>query len=155
MTDDEVLAKVCARAVAEARGPLWPVATSAHVERAELRLGFALPTFYRRMVTEVANGGFGLWGGLIGIPPDGYVDRDLGESNVDLQSRAAEDEFDRLPYGLLFLCNWWCAKYSFLDPRCSSSTRRSRCEAVVASSRRARSTSRRAEARTSRRSTAA
>jgi hypothetical protein len=41
------------------REPPFPPATAAEVDKAERRLGYALPTILRRLYTEVADGGFG------------------------------------------------------------------------------------------------
>lgn len=81
MTDDELLARIEQKvAASETR---FPRATLAAVRDAEARLGFALPSLYVRLLTEVANGGFGPEDGIMGLPPDGFTDRDVQGSVVD------------------------------------------------------------------------
>ena len=63
MTDDELLAKIAAR-VAASGAELPPPASLELVRAAERELGFALPSFYVRLLTEVANGGFGPGSGV-------------------------------------------------------------------------------------------
>jgi hypothetical protein len=53
------------------------VADRTAITEAERVLGFSLPGFYVRLLTEVANGGFGPGYGIIGVPPDGYQESDL------------------------------------------------------------------------------
>jgi hypothetical protein len=103
MTDDELMARILARA--SGAPSLAPVATMGDLADAERRLGFALPSFYRRLLLEVGNGGFGPGYGLIGVPPNGFVDDDLGASNIDVYDlgRAESDDRYREAFGALFL----------------------------------------------------
>lgn len=92
-------------------------ATATDIAEVERALGLRLPAFYVRLLTEVANGGFGPGFGLIGIPPHGFIDDDLGGNLVEtyLQGRACEDLAWRTPRGLLHLCNWGCGTFSYVD----------------------------------------
>jgi hypothetical protein len=47
--------------------PLLPPVEPAQIARAEASLGLALPPFLSRLYREVANGGFGPGGGLVGL----------------------------------------------------------------------------------------
>ncbi|MGW4023464.1 hypothetical protein [Streptomyces sp. NPDC005009] len=49
------------------RGPLFPPISLSDVEEAERRIGRRLPELLRRLYTEVANGGFGPYGGLASL----------------------------------------------------------------------------------------
>ncbi|HWZ93118.1 MAG TPA: SMI1/KNR4 family protein [Polyangiaceae bacterium] len=116
MDDNDLLRLLRARA--ESGTPNRPTAatTVADFERAA---GLHLPTFYVRLLTEVANGGFGPGFGIVGIPPDGFVDEDLGGNLLEayLQRRDCEEAAWRLPPGLLPLCNWGCGTFSYIDTR--------------------------------------
>ncbi|MBN2196106.1 MAG: SMI1/KNR4 family protein [Polyangiaceae bacterium] len=93
-------------------------ATAAAVEAAESRLGFELPSFYVRILTEVANGGFGPGYGIIGVRPGGDVDDDLGSDLVEgylAQRKNADDPVWWWPSKLVAICNWGCATWSCLD----------------------------------------
>jgi hypothetical protein len=60
--------------------PSFTPAMKSVVTNCEKRLGFALPTFLRRLYLEVGNGGFGPGYGLLGIGKNGShddLDRDL------------------------------------------------------------------------------
>jgi SMI1-KNR4 cell-wall len=117
MTDDEVL-KSIAKHAAESSGTLYPRATDSAVSDAERALALSLPRFYVRLLTEVANGGFGPGYGVVGLPPEGYWDSDMGGGSVVetyASQREVEDRRYRTPVGLICLCNWGCATYSYLD----------------------------------------
>lgn len=116
MTDDEALAAITERLKSEGIA-VRPRADARVVVEAERRLGFALSGFYVRLLTEIANGGFGPGYGLYGLPPDGHGDDDIGGFAIDayLRFRAEEQPINRPPRGLLFLCNWGCGTYSHLD----------------------------------------
>jgi hypothetical protein len=95
-----------------------PVATAEDVKSFAQATGLALPPFYTRLLTEVANGGFGPGFGLIGIPP--YFDDELRSdlSEAYLEGRGSHDPALRNPDGLLYLCSWGCGVHSYVD--CSS-----------------------------------
>lgn len=78
------------------------------IEEAQEVIGFALPRLLRRLYAEVGNGGFGPGYGIIGLR-GGHRD-DLGRTAVELSRRWRE-----LPDGLLPLCTWGYAIYSFVD----------------------------------------
>ncbi len=113
---DDILSRLRAR-VAGARSGRLEAASTRDVADLERTVDLRLPTFYRRMLTEVANGGFGPGSGFIGIPPRGFVDPDLGVNLADayLRGRREEDPLWRQPSGLLHLCSWGCAVFSYVD----------------------------------------
>ena len=96
----------------------FAVVDAGAVADAESQLGFQLPPFFVRVLTEVGNGGFGPGYGILGLPPDGYVDSDLRNDLVGayLEWRSYRDDPDWLwPSKLVALCNWGCATWSYLD----------------------------------------
>jgi hypothetical protein len=117
MNEDLLLEQLKARLDGEGQNR---VVTVAEVKSFEQSTGLQLPPFYVRLLTEVANGGFGPGFGLIGIPP--YVDDDLRSDlrEAYLEGRACDDVALRNPEGLLYLCSWGCAIYSYVD--CTSAT---------------------------------
>ncbi len=87
VTEDEIIEALCG-SVADGRAcdyphrRMPPVASPAQLDAVEAGLGFALPALLRRIYREVANGGVGPFGGIEGLPPDGYVS-DAGDLVVD------------------------------------------------------------------------
>lgn len=61
----------------------------------------------------MANGGFGPGYGLLGLR-DGWTD-DLKHTAVDIVTQAPDGHWPELPSGLLPLCHWGCAIYSFVE----------------------------------------
>jgi hypothetical protein len=86
------------------------------VEAAESVIGFSLPRLLRRLYLQVANGGFGPGYGMLGVR-GGHTDN-TSRTAVDLyiHARAASSGAWRwMPDGLLPICHWGCAIYSFVD----------------------------------------
>lgn len=102
--------------------------TIEELAQAEVQLGFALPSFLRRLYLEVGNGGFGPGYGL--YPLNSYdpsinslVTEYLGMrsmSQKDIDEHWADEEVkpSLWPERALMLCDWGCNMYSCLD--CSS-----------------------------------
>lgn len=89
--------------------PLSPASTRAVAEAEEL-LAQRLPGLLRTLYLEVGNGGFGPGYGLLGVA-GGHAD-DTKRTAVDYY----RDEFwPFLQRGLLPICNWGCAIYSYID----------------------------------------
>ncbi|MBO0822238.1 MAG: hypothetical protein J2P27_00065 [Actinobacteria bacterium] len=95
--------------------PPLPVATAEAVDEAEEVIGFPLPRLLRRLYLEVANGGFGPRGGILGVrggmPVDGV--RDLVE--LHRSNRVSPDPL--WPFWLIGICDWGCAIWSLVDCR--------------------------------------
>jgi hypothetical protein len=97
--------------VAPARLPA--PATSKQIETEEALLGFRLHPLHRRVLSEVANGGFGPGFGLIGVPP-GALDAH-GRSLAKLRADVSEGPKDLL--GLAPLVDWGDGIWSFAHNR--------------------------------------
>jgi SMI1-KNR4 cell-wall len=117
VTEDEAIRAIKAKATSDAASPVYPVATRIEIAEAERLLGLSLPSFYVRLLTEVGNGGFGPGYRIIGIPPWGFQDPDLGGSLIDayVERTAPATGAWRVPKGLLPLCNWGCCQISYVD----------------------------------------
>jgi hypothetical protein len=124
MSDDEIIAALQAR-VADGRranhvsGEAPACATSAHIGAAEKIIGFPLPPLLRRIYLEVANGGVGPFGGIEGLPPDGYTsDGDMLEGYDEWYTvELGPNEPPPPPRGVIFLCDFGCAMWAMLDCR--------------------------------------
>ena len=95
--------------------PLTPASPDA-VQEAEDLMGHRLPRLLRRLYLEVGNGGFGPGYGILGVS-GGHGD-DYRNTAVDLYRRArsgAGSAWGSVPAGLLAVCYWGCAIYSFVD----------------------------------------
>lgn len=115
MPDDDVLNMLTLRV--RTTGADRPCATISDMTDFEREVGLILPTFYKRLLTEVGNGGFGPAYGLLGVPPNGYSDEDVGPNLRDayLEGRACPELPWRTPRGLIPLCNWGCGVWSYVD----------------------------------------
>lgn len=97
-----------------------PVASAAEVAEFERRVGRPLPTLWRRVYTEVGNGGFGPGYGLLGLVTGARTDE--GDSAAEfveelLGGEDPEDPDFAWPEGLVPICHWGCAIYSCIDLR--------------------------------------
>jgi hypothetical protein len=92
---------------------IGPPATSAVIEASERAIGCALHPLHRRLLQEVANGGFGPGDGLIGLP-GGSLDVDR-RSILELREILWLDADTPLPLPVVPLCDWGCAIYSCID----------------------------------------
>jgi hypothetical protein len=110
---DRLRARIAAIGGPDPRAPA-PLAAVAAAERV---LEVRLPAFYARVVTELANGGFGPGHGILGLPPDGFSDDDAGGTLVDAyqRGRTGGDSAWQTPRGLLPLCSWGCGVLSYVD----------------------------------------
>lgn len=87
----------------------------------ERELGTKLHPFHRRLLTEVANGGFGPAYGLYGLPPEAG-NPSMMELREVFQSPEAIGGSTSTPTipepvwrGLLAICDWGCGSWSFID----------------------------------------
>ena len=85
--DDDLLQRI--RDKAQRLGPLPSVAEPEALALAERQLGFALDPFHRRLLAEVANGGFGPSHGIYGVGTDGHRDEALGGGLVEVRANLA------------------------------------------------------------------
>ncbi|MEV8561606.1 SMI1/KNR4 family protein [Streptomyces sp. NPDC051917] len=125
MTDDEVLAAVEARVQTgrptDLRDRLFtPAPASAEaLAEAERIIGYPLPPLLRRLYTEVANGGFGPFGGIEGLR-NGYTSDGPSMLEMYLQYDEPDPEPEAPPappHGVLLFCDHGCAMWSLLDCR--------------------------------------
>lgn len=115
MTDDDLISALARRA-GDARRR-YPPAAAAAVAAAEAAMGLTLPPLLRRVFTEIANGGFGPGGGLIGLP-GGHVDEGWPRPCDELYLELRVSEFEptkSLPAGLIPLCIWAGGAFTFAD----------------------------------------
>jgi hypothetical protein len=87
--------QLAAQMQAPADLPLPPPATPGQVEAAEAALGVRLPPLLRRLLLEVADGGFGPGYGLVGVGPAGWRaerGRDLVGLVADRRDPTAEED---------------------------------------------------------------
>ena len=81
--DDELIGRI--REKAHRKEALSSVASPDELEVAERSLGFPLYSFHRRLLAEVADGGFGAGFGIYGVGADGYRDEQLGGGLVEVR----------------------------------------------------------------------
>lgn len=118
MTDEDLIARVRERGASDGR--LRRVASPKDVGAAEAALGFPLPALQLRLLTEVANGGFGPGRGFVGVGPQGFSDQDMPGSIETLYAQERDIPEDAgwwSPPGLVYLCNWGCGIWSQLDAK--------------------------------------
>jgi len=87
-----------------------PPAPPREVEWIEQELGFPLPPLLRRIYLEVANGGFGLGSGILGISSNGATNEN-GNTAVSLYLKEKRQKFK----GMLPICYYGCLAYGYLD----------------------------------------
>lgn len=92
--------------------PLYAPAEEETIANAESTLGFSLPPLLLRLYHEVANGGFGPAGGMIGLH-GGHVDSE-GLHLVQIYETLREAG---LPKALLPLWDWGAPAWSCIDTR--------------------------------------
>jgi hypothetical protein len=82
---------------------LHPAATSEAIAAAESGMGFALHPLHRRLLQDVADGGFGPGDGIVGVGPWGADAR--GRTLVELRAALWLDESTPLPsaHGLMLV----------------------------------------------------
>jgi hypothetical protein len=118
--DDELLRRI--RDKAHRQGQLRGVAQPDELDHAEHSLGFALYPFHRRLLVEVADGGFGPNDGIYGVGIGGYRDDELGSGLVEIRSAMGAGDAGFLamlatPLGDLGCGAWLCVDSSSDDGR--------------------------------------
>lgn len=119
MTEDELIETIRRRIAdpmlrtdTEEAPPLYGAASTAAMDAAAAEVGFLMPAPLQRLYTEVANGGFGPTGGLIGVE-GGHTDvdgRNIGSLYVDLRTRGWPD-------GILPIGDWGGGAWACIDRR--------------------------------------
>ena len=88
--------------------PEFPPVSAAEIRRAEGRLGFRLPELLKTLYTEVANGGFGPYEGILGLENGWATKNGEGKTLVEVYEDAHNEIPDlpnwRWPGELLPVC---------------------------------------------------
>ncbi len=118
--DDQLIARLNEKAVQQGVKEKYPPISLETVRVCEKYFGFKLPPLLRRVYTEVANGGVGPGGKLIGLADgkrclfnENYAFDLLGIYDVFINYKLGWDEQDdwgqylwQWPIGLLPICDW-------------------------------------------------
>ncbi len=91
--------------------PPYGPASAKALDAVETQVGVVLHALFRRLYTEVGNGGYGPSWGLIGVD-GGHTDvdgRNVGALYADLRA-------EWWPEGLLPLCDWGGGAWACIDP---------------------------------------
>ena len=95
---------------------IYPSVTIKEIEIAESMLGFELPPLFRKLLTEIGNGGFGPTYGLLGIMNGA---EDNGSNIIDLYKVFRKSNYftpvSQWPERLLPICHFGCGMYACLD----------------------------------------
>jgi hypothetical protein len=110
LTDDELVRAI--RGTSRNAALPAPAELSA-VEEAEARIGFAIPPLLRRLYLEVANGGFGPRGDVVGVRGGDY--RGLFVDVVEGYELFWSDPDHPGPPGMVPVLDWGCALYALID----------------------------------------
>lgn len=107
----EDFADAAAKGLLDRLPPPPPPASPAAIAEAESLIGARMPTLLKTLY-GVANGGFGPGYGLLGLR-DGFTD-DTRRTAVDILREIPRGLWSDMPSGLLPLCHWGCAIYTFV-----------------------------------------
>jgi hypothetical protein len=96
---------------------VYPQATPEQIAAEEQALGFRLPALYRRILTEIGNGGFGPGYGLLGVQGGypGFSEGSLSAFYVRCRREGPEGDGAAWPEYVPPICTWGCGIYSCLD----------------------------------------
>jgi hypothetical protein len=114
MTEDEQVTAL--RAVAADRRAPVPAAREAIVET-EAACGFTLPPLLVRLLTEVANGGFGPRRGIYGVRGHDWFSSDIFADMTEAAYASIDDPVWSQRRWLLPLLDWGCAIMTLIDCR--------------------------------------
>ena len=128
-SDDQLISRLNEKAVAQGAKEKYPPIPLETVVACERYFGFTLPRLLRRVYTEVANGGVGPGGNLIGLAGgkrslfnEHYAFDALGIFDVFINYRLGWDEQDdwgreiwQWPARLLPICDWGGYDITVLD----------------------------------------
>jgi hypothetical protein len=111
--DDELLRRI--RDKAHQNDQLPPVAQPDDLDLAERSLGFPLHPFHRRLLAEVADGGFDPSHGIYGVGIDGYRDEALGGGLVEVRTNLAAGDTGLLAMRAAPLQDLGCGAWLYVD----------------------------------------
>jgi hypothetical protein len=111
--DDELLRRI--REKAHRPGQLPAVARPDDLDLAEHSLGFPLYPFHRRLLAEVADGGFGPSFGIYGVGIEGYRDEELGGGLVEVRSTLGAGDTGFLAMLATPLEDLGCGAWLYID----------------------------------------
>jgi hypothetical protein len=115
VTEDEVVEAV--RALVSADVDRVAPASPSSVSTAEAVIETRLPSLLRRLYLEVANGGFGPSGGVLGVDELGPLVSGAAVSIVEAYQRFRSLPDFPPPVGMVPLLDWGCALWSLVDCR--------------------------------------
>jgi len=111
--DDEIVDEVRQRGAVS--GQLPAPASEAEVSAAEAAIGVTLPRLLRRLYLEVANGGFGPRGGILGGGGGPWIGDWSGI--VEVHATFSEHPDFPPPAWLVWIFDWGCNTWSLIDCR--------------------------------------
>ncbi len=111
--DDKLLRRI--RDKAHRQGRLPAVAQPDDLDLAERSLGFPLHPFHRRLLAEVADGGFGPSHEIYGVGVDGDRDGDLGGGLVEVRSTLGAGDAGFLAMLATPLQDLGCGAWLYVD----------------------------------------
>jgi hypothetical protein len=111
--DDHLLQRI--RDKGHQQGQLPPTASPDDLDLAERSLGFPLDPFHRRLLAEVANGGFGPSHGIYGVGVDGYRDEALGGGLLEVRLNLAAGDTGFLAMRAAPLEDLGCGAWLYVD----------------------------------------
>jgi hypothetical protein len=122
VTEDEVFEAIRARVNAGQLADMPNTyredpASDEALDDAERIIGYPLPPLLRRLYREVANGGFGPFGGVEGV--EGGYASEIGmlEDYVQWRDEEIPDDFPAWMPGVVSFCDFGCAMWALLDCR--------------------------------------
>lgn len=110
-SDDKLIAQIRDRIAGQT---VPPPASAEQVGQAESTLGVMFPTLLSRLMTEVANGGFGPGRGILSM--EGITETST-VMQFDPDDPDVPDDVDPVPQGVVWLYDWGDAMFSLLDCR--------------------------------------
>ncbi len=122
VTEDEIVAAVSARVEAGEGADLpdaYPEepASEEALADAERIIGYPLPPLLRRLYREVANGGFGPFGGVDGVEGGYASEAGMLVEYAQWRDEPLPDGFPAWTPGVIAFCDFGCAMWALLDCR--------------------------------------
>ena len=122
MTEDEVFAAIRLRVEAgqptdlPGADPEEPAPEEA-LDDAERVIGYPLPPLLRRLYAEVANGGFGPFGGVEGVDGGFASEAGMLADYTGWRDDELPEDFPAWTPGVVSFCDFGCAMWALLDCR--------------------------------------